>query len=207
LKSSRKLDWVGVVAWLMLFVFGVALFRMSPRWVFVAVGAFTVLYLLRRGWPSLSRWGRRQVARRALELTVKSPDPRYARSPVRLAELARRLADANLGVVGLKGRSVRLTSPEGDWFELTASDGERVTLPDLSVSSTDPQLAVLACDSLAPVLGPIELGFLGIEMVIDGTQPRADLERELLSRLAEPSPEPVVSGTETTRRSDGRLLN
>jgi hypothetical protein len=157
---------------------------LGPR---AAVGLLLVGALVGAGWM-LWRWARRAPAVRAVLSSPKAPvtvellppPARIAdRSPSTLAALLGALERTQLGAVRSDGRSVILRSGSGDLVELRVEQPDQVVLAGVSVRTNSAELALAACDALAPLLGPMTFRTQGAELLVDGTTPWVTLERTL----------------------------
>jgi len=127
--------------------------------------------------------------RRSFPVALTAPRRYGRREPVRLETLARLLSEAGLGRVSLDGRRLCVTTREGHVTLFEAAKADAVIHAELQVTSSSIDLAALACEALAPRLGPMEIEVEGIRLEVDGTRPRTELERELhdlkVSRLSQ----------------------
>jgi hypothetical protein len=87
------------------------------------------------------------------------------------------LAEADLGSVDTRESSVTVRYRLHE-VTFSADDPWRVTLAGLHLETTSVERAILCCDALAPSLGPMLFRGAGVELLIDGTKPRSELERE-----------------------------
>jgi hypothetical protein len=137
-------------------------------------------WLGRRGVPSLRRSWQQAHPNDAFGVVLASAGPRYhPREPTRLATLARLLSEADLGAVSLDGTRVKVVAGR-DFVRFEAGNDPTVR-DELTVTASSVELAVLACEALAPRLGPMEVEAGGIHITVDGTRPRLELEREVHS--------------------------
>jgi hypothetical protein len=117
------------------------------------------------------------------DFQVTSAGERYGtRAPVPLLKLARVLEDLALGAVEQSLGCLRLQRASGERAEIRVP-ASGACVGNVSLKATTPEWAVLCCDALAPTLGPMRLVGGGIEMFIDGTIPRAELETEVQKLL------------------------
>ncbi len=171
--------WLSVV-WLCLLVLGSAGGALGLPVVVVGVAALAGYWLFRRAWPRLRRAWRSSRPRTLVEVELAAPGPRAVeRSPISLSALAKLLQRAELGAVTVDGSRLSLVDRNGETVHFAAAFPDLVTRSTLQVTTSALELAVLACDALAPRLGAVEFRAEGIRLTIDGTSPRAELERQL----------------------------
>jgi hypothetical protein len=169
-----------LVAWLSAIAVGALSSSVLPAIALAVVGLVLAVIAWRKGGPALRNWRRKQ---RRLPVELREPGRRYgAVSPVPLDVLAALLASADLGVV----------RTGSDWIEVQARqaltrlqvrDPLAVVLADVRLETSVLEHALYLCDSLVPKLGPLTFCAEGVELSLDGTQPRAELEELLRQRL------------------------
>nr|UXE44842.1 hypothetical protein Hi04_10k_c3807_00007 [uncultured bacterium] len=174
----RRAERVLSVAWLIALLLGYGAFGLSV--VLLGLAALVAYGLGRRWVPSWRRAWQQAHPNEALEVVLSTPGPRYHdREPVQVATLARLLADSNLGAISLEAGRLKVAA--GRDFVCFEAARDPVARGDLKVSATSVELAVLACEALATRLGPMQVDAGGISIVVDGTRPRLELEREVHS--------------------------
>lgn len=181
MQTLRKLEVFIAAAWLLIFVGGSLGQGWNPIILGGAVAVFAVWFLLRRAWPRIRRVLREKNPRRLLPIELLPPPERYgARAPVSFTAIARLLDEADLGRVEATDKRVRVVSSEGEWVEASLAEPTAggASLSSLHLTGTDAELILLACDALVPKLGPFTVRIDGVEMFLDGTLPRVELERE-----------------------------
>ncbi|MBX5484221.1 MAG: hypothetical protein IRZ16_20535 [Myxococcaceae bacterium] len=182
--SLRKIEVVLSVALLSVFLVGALRDWVSVTVVALVVSGVGVYLLLRAARPTVRRAWRAVRPKEGLAIELLPPPERYGpRDPVPFSALARAIEAAQLGTIERSeaGR-LRLVTLEGEWLELSSSDPVATSLQNLRIESSSGDLAAFACDALVPRLGPLTFRENGIEVFIDGTLPRSELERELHDR-------------------------
>jgi hypothetical protein len=99
------------------------------------------------------------------------------RAPIAFTSLVDVVEQAQLGEVQVGPNRLRLESGR-HFVEVRASSG-LVTLPMLQVEASQAELALLVCDAMVRALGSFKVSLDGVELDLDGTQPRAQLSRLL----------------------------
>ena len=174
--NFQRTEWVLGVAWLALVVFGAQV--AGPVILGAGLGVLACYVLVRKVLPALRR-AQRQLQPLREDLEILAPGERYGvRAPASLAQLASALEDGDLGAVERLDGRIRVRHRSGHWAELSAPENDaRVGTVALKASTLE--LAVACCDALAPKLGPMRLKASGLEIFVDGTKPRAELEEDV----------------------------
>lgn len=128
------------------------------------------------------------------------------RQAVSVDELERRLRDADLGVVTREGATVQVQQGAAA-VRLRPEDPARVVRSGLSVTATRLELLALALDALAPAVGAIEVSWNGMTLKLDGTMPRAAVERAAHLALEDHRRALERTLREPTKRPDDQLLH
>lgn len=163
-------------------VVGLAGVRIALRLAMFALVGLAGYYLVSMLWKAI-RPSRRRILG-PVKLTLLPPPERYrGRSPTTLAQLVRALESATLGPVDVHPRSLRVTaSGHPDYVDLTCEDPEKVTLDTVQLQTNSTDFALAVCDAIAPWVGPHVFAAEGVELFVDGTMPRWELERELFDK-------------------------
>lgn len=179
MKAPRRADLWTATAWLVLVAFST--WELGPVFLGLGLGVLACYLFVRVGLPRL-RSARRAVLARTAPLHVfqlASAGERYGtRAPVPLLRLARALENLGVGAVEVSEGCVRVTRPTGERAEIRAPEAG-ASIGNVRLKATTTEWAVLCCDALAPTLGPMRFAGGGIELVIDGTVPRSELESEV----------------------------
>ena len=173
----RSISLLILVAWLLAILVDALTVAALPA-VLIGVAGLAVGYAAWRwGVPA---WRRRKRASRHVEIALRPPPERYGmRAPVPLAVLVRALEDADLGEVVRREDRIEVRAGTGAWTIVMVAEPAAVTLASVRVDSSSADHALLCCDALVPRLGPLTFCAEGIELFIDGTLPRVELERQL----------------------------
>ncbi|MHB8872588.1 MAG: hypothetical protein ACYC8T_02775 [Myxococcaceae bacterium] len=181
--------------------------RGVPRWVFVVAVLVLVLMLsplrgllgvllaqwrvlVAMGVVALVIWALRSAraargsAARWVEVELVSVARGGPREPVSLPELTAALRRTSVGKVRESGGVITIFAEDGQ-ATVEAADPARVTAQTLKLRASSRFCAVLAADALAVTLGPLLVRADGVEVEVDGTAPRAQLEREVWTRQME----------------------
>jgi hypothetical protein len=168
------------VVWLITLVLGNFVGLLGPVPVAVGLGLIAAYWLVQREWPGLRRRLRAARPRDLLTGVVASPADRYTdRAPVSLIALARQVEDAALGQVTVEGAVLRVSDRSGEFVELRVPDPRAVVRSGIALTATSVELAALCSDAIATRVGPIQLRIGGLDLFIDGTVPRFQLERTI----------------------------
>jgi len=155
----------------------------STTLVIMGVAFLAGFFLMFRLWPAGKGKAPAIAQAGTVKVALRPPArPSEALGPTTLAELAMTFGDARLGTVTRDGLSVTITGAQTGWVRFTAVQAELVSLPSLSVETTSAELALLACDTAALKVGPMEVVLDGVELFVDGTVPRESLKRVLHDR-------------------------
>ena len=140
-------------------------------------GGFLLIFHL---WPAGKGPTTSHRRERGVKVTIQVPASSHD-TPAHstFAVLAATLGDGRLGTVTLEGLVVTVTDAQQGYVRFTASKAEPMALFDLSVESNSAELTLLACDTAALSVGPMEVVIDGIELFVDGTVPRETLKRDL----------------------------
>ncbi|MFZ5469504.1 MAG: hypothetical protein ACOZIN_08715 [Myxococcota bacterium] len=161
-----------------------AMFAVQLLGLRVAFGAAAVLLAVHLARSALRR-RRRRGAPRSGQVAVElfSPPSRYGpRQPVPLETLRRMLDGIGVGQVSVEEQALLLDEGEGRWARLVSSTPQAVVLVNVRVEASSAVAALVLCDALVPLLGPMTVTLDGVEMFLDGTTPRRELEVELRRR-------------------------
>ena len=172
----RSVSILILVAWLLAILVDALTVAALPA-VLVGVAGLAVGYAVWRwGAPA---WRQRKRASRHIEIVLRPPPERYrTRAPVPLVVLARALEDADVGEVIRGEDRVEIQAGNGTRTLVQVTDPGHVTLASVRVESSSAEHALLCCDALVPRLGPLTFCATGVELFVDGTLPRVDLERQ-----------------------------
>jgi hypothetical protein len=174
--SVRRTELLLGVAWLVLVVFGAQ--AAGPVILGAGLGALGCYLLVRKVLPALLRAQRSQRPLRK-DFEILPPGERYgARSPASLAQLASALEEGDVGAVERLDGRIRVRQRNGHWAEVAAPEND-AHVGTVRLEASTLELAVACCDALAPRLGPMRLRAGGLEVFVDGTKPRAELEEEV----------------------------
>jgi hypothetical protein len=168
--------WVVMVSVLLLVVFlWQPIAEAEVVWQLLAAGAAVALFV----------WAARSALKRTsgglskrLTVHVTPPVPFLPRDPVTLAELVAGMKGIASFPIWARGSAVYVEAGEGQ-ARIEVDDPARIAFGGFRVTASSHLSAVLACDALAMVVGPFTLHLEGVKMDVDGTTPRAALEREL----------------------------